>query len=207
MTFATPIAATINHLLARQPALQATLAAHKGKVACVAIGALTLRLQVAADGLLTAPSESANHPHTEANPNVTIRISPADVPQILANRARAFSYVSLEGDADFAKSISEIANNLHWEAEEDLAPWVGDIAAVRLVQGARAAAAALQAGGKNLAESVADYLLEENPVLLHRQCADDFAGAVATLRDDAERLAKRVTLLEQTLAQQAGAAR
>ena len=119
MTFATPIAATINHLLARQPALQATLAAHKGKVACVAIGALTLRLQVAADGLLTAPSESANHPDTEANPNVTIRISPADVPQILANRARAFSYVSLEGDADFAKSISEIANNLHWVAQAE----------------------------------------------------------------------------------------
>ena len=207
MTFSPPIAATLNHLLVRQPALQATLAAHAGKVACVAIGALTLRLQVAADGLLTAPSDSSNHPNAAANPNVTIRFNPIDVPQILANRARAFSYVSIEGDSDFAKSISEIANNLHWEAEEDLAPWVGDIAAVQLVQGARAAAAGLQTGGKNLVESVADYLLEENPVLLHRQCADEFASVVATLRNDAERLAKRVALLEQSLTQQAGAAR
>ena len=121
MTLATPIAATINHLLVRQPSLQAMLAAHAGKTACIATGFFDLRLRVAADGLL----EAADAENT-SDTNVTIRVKPADLPQILANRERAFSYVKIEGDADFANSISQIANQLRWEAEEDLAPLVGE---------------------------------------------------------------------------------
>lgn len=189
MTLANPIAAAINHLLARQPAQQAALAAHAGKTACIATGFFDLRLRVAADGLLEAGLDD--------NASVTIRVKPADVPQILANRARAFSYVKIEGDADFANSISQIANTLRWEAEEDLTPLVGDIAAVRIVQTVQASLANMQSSGKKLAENIAEYLLEENPTLLHKQVAEDFAAAVATLRDDTERLAKRIQLLER----------
>ena len=192
MTLATPIAATINHLLVRQPSLQAMLAAHAGKTACIATGFFDLRLRVAADGLL----EAADAENT-SDTNVTIRVKPADLPQILANRERAFSYVKIEGDADFANSISQIANQLRWEAEEDLAPLVGDIAAVRIVQSAQASLVTLQSTGKKLVENMAEYLLEENPTLLHRQAADDFASEVASLRDGAERLAKRIQLLER----------
>jgi len=192
MTIATPIAATINHLLVRQPSLQATLAAHAGKTACIATGFFDLRLLVVADGLLEA-GDAENASVT----NVTIRVKPADLPQILANRERAFSYVKIEGDADFANTISQIANKLRWEAEEDLAPLVGDIAAVRIVQSAQTSLATLQSTGKKLVENMAEYLLEENPTLLHRQAADDFASEVASLRDDAERLAKRIQLLER----------
>jgi ubiquinone biosynthesis protein UbiJ len=192
MTLATPIAATINHLLVRQPSLQAMLAAHFGKTACIATGFFDLRLRVAADGLL----EAADAENT-SDTNVTIRVKPADLPQILANRERAFSYVKIEGDADFANTISQIANQLRWEAEEDLAPLVGDIAAVRIVQSAKASLATMQSTGKKLVENMAEYLLEENPTLLHRQAADDFASRVASLRDDAERLTKRIQLLER----------
>lgn len=189
MILATPIAATINHLLARQPAQQAMLAAHAGKTACIATGFVDLRLRVAVDGLLEAG--------TEENASVTIRVKPADLPQIAANPERAVSYVKIEGDADFANTISQVASKLRWEAEEDLAPLVGDIAAVRIVQTAQASLATMQSTGKKLAENMAEYLLEENPLLLHRQAANDFAAAVATLRDDTERLTKRIQLLER----------
>lgn len=189
MSLLAAVAAAINHLLSRQPVLQAALAVHAGKTACIATGFFDLRLRVAADGLLEAG-------HDE-NASVTIRIKPADLPQILANRERAFSYVKIEGDADFANTISQIANNLRWEAEEDLAPLVGDIAAARIVQTVQASLANMQSTGKKLAENMAEYLLEENPMLLHKQVAEDFATGVATLRDDAERLAKRIQLLER----------
>lgn len=189
MILATSIAATINHLLARQPAQQAMLAAHAGKTACIATGFFDLRVRVAADGLLEAGEE--------VNASVTIRVKPADLPQIAANPERAVSFVKIEGDADFANTISQVASKLRWEAEEDLAPLVGDIAAVRIVQTAQASLATMQSTGKKLAENMAEYLLEENPLLLHRQAANDFAAAVATLRDDTERLAKRIQLLER----------
>ncbi len=184
-----PFAATLNHLLSRQPSLRDKLAAHAGKLARIDAGGLRLQLAVAADGLL--------QPAHDANASVTIRIGAADLPQILANRERAFSYVTLSGDADFARTISEVAQGLRWEAEEDLAPFVGDIAAVRIAAAARDAAATAKSGGRKLVENLAEYLLEENPTLLYRRAGDDFAGAVATLRDDVERLGKRIALLEK----------
>lgn len=183
-----PIAATLNHLLSRQPLLRDKLSAHAGKPACIAVDAFQIRLAVATDGLLQAA--------TDAEPSVTIRIKASDLPAILANMDRAFSYVSLSGDAEFAKVISEVAQGLQWEAEEDLAPFVGDIAAVRIAQAARATVQGVRSGGRKLIEQIAEYLLEENPTLLYRKTGEDFAADVAALRDDVERLGKRIGLLE-----------
>ncbi len=184
------LSATLNHLLSRQPALRHKLAAHGGKRAFIDTGAVRLQLAIAADGLLQPAGDSAA--------SVTIRINPADLPQVLANMDRAFSYVNISGDADFARTISEVVKGLRWEAEEDLAPLVGDIAAVRIVQAAREAAAVATIGGRKLAENLAEYLLEENPTLLYRRAGDDFTHAVATLRDDVERLSKRIALIDKT---------
>ena len=185
----TPVVATLNHLLSRQPALRDQLSAHAGKAARIDAGVMQLNLSVASDGLLQS---------ADTEPNVSIAIKPADLPQMLANMDRAFSYVSISGDADFARAISEVANGLQWEAEEDLAPFVGDIAAVRIAQAARDAAGTVKAGARKLAENIAEYLLEENPTLLYRRAGEAFASDVAVLRDDVERLAKRIALLEKS---------
>ena len=183
-----PLAAALNHLLSRQPQLRETLLPHAGKSARIAVGTLQLELAVANDGLLQAA--------TQAEPQVTIRIKPADLPQMLSNMDRAFSYVSLSGDAELAKAIADVARGLQWEAEEDLAPFVGDIAAVRIAQAARATVQGVRSGGRKLMEQIAEYLLEENPTLLYRKAGEDFAAKVAALRDDVERLGKRIGLLE-----------
>lgn len=183
-----PLAVTLNHLLSRQPQLREILLPHAGKSARVAVGTLQIELAVTNDGLVQAANQ--------AEPHVTIRIKPADLPQMLANMDRAFSYVSLSGDAELAKAISEVAQGLHWEAEEDLAPFVGDIAAVRIAQAARATVQGVRSGSRKLVEQIADYLLEENPTLLYRKAGEDFAAQVAALRDDVERLGKRIGLLE-----------
>lgn len=188
-TLERPLTAVLNHLLVRQPALRDKLAAHAGKSARIDAGIFRLDLGVASDGLLQA---------SDAEPAVTIRIQPADLPRILADRERAVSYVTLSGDAELARTISDIANDLQWEAEEDLAPFVGDIAAVRIVRAAREAADGAKTGARRLVENIAEYLLEENPTLLYRRAGDAFASDVAVLRDDVERLAKRIALLEKT---------
>ena len=116
---------------------------------------------------------------------------------------QAFSHVTIEGDADFAKTISEVAMHLHWDAEEDLAPLIGDIAAVRLVQFARASLHNVKTSSQSFVDSVAEYLLEEQPVLLRRQKRLEFSAQVMTVRDDTERLAKRIALLEKQNQEQA----
>jgi ubiquinone biosynthesis protein UbiJ len=191
------LTAAINHLLSRQPVLRHKLSMHAGKVACIDVGFIQLSLAVASDGLL----ESAN-----AEPSVTITIKPADLPQILANIDRAFSYVSISGDADLARTISEVANGLQWEVEEDLAPWVGDIAALRIAKAGRQFIGTAKSTAQKLAENMAEYWLEENPTLLYRRAGEDFATDVARLRDDVERLSKRVEQIERLARTDAGAA-
>jgi ubiquinone biosynthesis protein UbiJ len=184
-----PIIAVINHLLSRQPVLCDKLRAHAGGVACLEIGTIQLKLAVAADGLFRLAEN--------AEPNVTIRIKPADMLQVVMNMEKAFSYVTISGDADFARIISEIANELQWEPEEDLAPFFGDIAAVRMTQAARTTLAQAKSGGRKLFENMAEYLLEENPTLMYRHAGEKFSSDVAVMRDDVERLAKRIASLEK----------
>lgn len=193
---ATPAVATINHLLAQETWARESLVRHAGKEACIDTGHLELRLRVARDGML--------EPGTAEGPaNVTIRVKLTDLPLIAQNRDRAFSYVKIEGDAEFANTISSLSKGLRWDAEYDLERIVGPLGARGLVQGARGAATGVLGAGRRLAENVAEFLLEERPVLVRPTAVDEFAADVVRLRDDVERTAKRIAKLEQRLAQSA----
>lgn len=186
-----PVSAAINHLLAREPWAREKLVRHAGKVALFDAGVMSLRLKAAADGMVVAAA--ADEPQ-----NVTIRVKLSDLPLILQNREHAFSYVQIEGDADFANTISQLSETLRWEAEEDLAKLVGDAAAVRLVDGARTAFDLAKSTQQKIVENAAEYFLEENPVLVRPQAVADFSSDVTKLRDDVERLAKRIEKLKES---------
>jgi len=193
---ATPAVATINHLLAQEAWARESLVRHAGKEACIDTGHLELRLRVARDGML--------EPGTAEGPaNVIIRVKLTDLPLILQNRDRAFSYVKIEGDAEFANTISNLSKGLRWDAEYDLERIVGPLGARGLVQGARGAATGVLGAGRRLAENMAEFLLEEQPVLVRPAAVNEFAADVVRLRDDVERTAKRIARLEQRLAQSA----
>jgi ubiquinone biosynthesis protein UbiJ len=193
---ATPAVATINHLLAQEAWAREALLRHAGKEACIDTGHLELCLRVARDGMLEAG-------RGDAPPNVTIRLKLTDLPLIAQNRDRAFSYVKIEGDAEFANTISSLSKGLRWDAEYDLERLVGPLGARHLVQGTRGAASGVLGAGRRLAENVAEFLLEERPVLVRPGAVNEFAADVVRLRDDVERTAKRIAKLEQRLAQSA----
>jgi ubiquinone biosynthesis protein UbiJ len=182
------IPAAINHLLAQESWARSNLVAHTGKVAVFDAGLIVVRLKVAGDGSVeTAASDMLA--------NVTIRAKFSELPLIAQNRERAFSYVKIEGDADFANTISQLSQSLRWEAEEDLSKWIGDIAAVRVVSGTKAIVGTIQSTQRKVAENLAEYFLEENPMLTRPQDVADFTRDVAKLRDDVERLTKRIDKL------------
>jgi len=186
--------AAINHLLAQEAWARALLARHAGKDACIDAGLVRLRLHVARDGLLEASQD-------DAAPGVTIRVKPADLPLIAQDRTRALSYVKIEGDAEFANVISQLANGVRWDAEHDLERVVGPLGARRLVATARRGAGGAAEAGRRLAENLAEFLAEERPVLVRPAQREAFATDVVRLRDDVERTAKRIARLEQQLAQ------
>lgn len=191
--------AAINHLLAQEDWARASLRRHAGKLACIDTGHLQLRLRVVADGLLEAGE-------ADAAANVTIHVKLSDLPLIAANRERAFSYVRIEGDAEFANTVSQLSKGLRWEPEHDLERLFGPIGANRLAGGARSALANARATGRRMAENLAEFLVEEQPVLVRPHEVEEFGADVVRLRDDIERSAKRIARLEQMLAKAAATA-
>lgn len=196
-----PIVATLNHLLAQEPWARQQLARHAGKLAVIDTGALALRLRIDSTGLLaTAPAD--------APARVTIRVKFSDLPLMAQNRERAFSYVKIEGDAELANTLSQVGKSVRWDAEHDLeklfGPVLGSalapILATRLVSGARSAVAAVQAGQQKLAENVAEYFLDEQPLLIRPTNLAEYSAGVTRVRDDVERLDKRLARLEKALA-------
>lgn len=184
--FAAALPATINHLLAQETWARARLGKHAGKHARLDAGIVALNLQVTADGLLQAAEDGGSAP------DVVISIRLADLPMILQDPKRAASYAKVEGDADFANTISQLSQTLKWEAEEDLSRLVGEVAARRLVSGAKSAVKTAQSTQQAVAENLAEYFLEENPMLVRPAQVTDFGREIVKLRDDLERLEKRI---------------
>jgi ubiquinone biosynthesis protein UbiJ len=188
-----PAVAAINHLLAQEAWARDALELHAGKVALIDAGSLALRMQVTHDGMLQAAG-------ADQAVSVTIRMKLSDLPLIAQNRERAFSYVKIDGDAEFANTISQLSKGLRWEAEHDLERFTGPIAATRIVGGARGLFDAARSAHRKLSENVAEYFLDEQPVLVRPAMLEELSGDVSRLRDDVERAAKRLVKLEQKLA-------
>jgi ubiquinone biosynthesis protein UbiJ len=189
----TPVVAAINHLLAQEAWARDALALHAGKEACIDAGSVALRLRVTRDGMVESQP-------SELPADVTIRFKLADLPLIAQNRERAFSYVKIEGDAEFANTISQLGKGLRWEAEHDLEPLIGPIAATRLVDGAKSVFDTARSTHRKVSENLAEFFLEEQPVLVRPSMVEEFGTDVGRLRDDVERAAKRIARLEQQLA-------
>jgi ubiquinone biosynthesis protein UbiJ len=178
-------AAALNHMLAREPWARAALAPFAGRSARLQALPFSVQLGIAADGNFTADAGA---------PAVTIGVDAAALPRVLLEPKAALRNVRLDGDAEFAQALSNVLQKLRPEPEEELARFVGDAAAVRIVSLLRAALAGAREAGSRLAVQTADYLVAENPMLVSRQEMAAFAADVARVRDDVERLAKRIEL-------------
>jgi len=191
-TLAPFIFPAINHLLTQEPWATQQLQPHAGKVACIDFRYFSLRVKITAQGYLEAVPDSGTA-------NVIIHINPADIPLILQDKERAISYVKLAGDADLAQTFSELGKNLRWDTEQQLSDWFGDIAGRRITQTGTAAISSFQRGAQKLQENLAEYFLEENPMLIRPVRVTEFAQEVSRTRDDVERLQKRIEKCEKAL--------
>ncbi len=176
-------------VLADYPLARERLARHQGKLVALQIGPLAARLRIAAAGdfeLAGVGSEA---------PDLAFTIPVALLPRLAAKDETAWREVHFQGDSELASTLSTLAREVEWDVEEDLSRVVGDIAAHRLVGGARSL---LRWGGdarNRWAGNVAEYLVEEKRVLLARSELENLARANETLRDDLARAEARVAHL------------
>lgn len=178
--------ALLNRLLAREGWARDRMAPYAGRCARIECGPFAVQFGVRDGGTLAADA---------GEPAVTIAMDIASMPQALLEPRAALRNVRLTGDAEFAQALSYVLQNLKPEPAEELSHFVGDAAAERIVALVRAALAQAQQGGARFASTAATYLAVENPMLVARSDAETFSRDVSALRDDVERLAKRIERL------------
>jgi ubiquinone biosynthesis protein UbiJ len=184
-----PAARAVNHVLKSAPLAMERLRRHAGRTAAFHVGPITVALTVQTTGEVTAAVPGASR-------DVEVTISPFLLPRLAAREEAAFREIGMQGDMELAQEISYLARNLTWDAEEDLSKWVGDVAAHRLFAGARSMARWGRESVLRTAQGAAEYWTEEAPLIASRVKVEDFLHGVGKLRDDLERLEKRIEKLE-----------
>jgi ubiquinone biosynthesis protein UbiJ len=149
-----------------------------------------LRFTIAADGRLGAAPSAA-----ESSLVVTLR--PEALAAAVKGEDQLLRSIDVDGNARLAGEVMFLVRHLRWDAEEEAAKFVGDVAARRLVALARAAAAWPADAARRFAGSLVEYAVEEQQVLVPRAALEEIAAAHARLRDGLERLDKRVERLTE----------
>jgi ubiquinone biosynthesis protein UbiJ len=179
----------LNALLRREDWARARLVRHAGKTVRFALGGFSLGLTIDSEGL-AAQADAA------VVPDVTLTVAPEKLPlpRLGADRERPdFAEAThISGDAALAQVVSDLSKQLRWDPEDALARVVGDIAALRLVGGARAAA-----GG---ARTARQRLSEESGMLASRPALEQWRLDLAELNARAEALARSAAALQTRLA-------
>lgn len=133
-------------------------------------------------------------------PNVKLTIGSDVLSAFVAGgQDAAAQHVKVSGDVDLAHAMSKLAGQLRWEFEEDLSKLVGDAMAHRIVQAAKKANTYGQAAVKDVGGSIFEYLVYEKPTLVQQEELTHYKNNLRQLRDDVERIEKRIErLLEKT---------
>lgn len=181
--------AFVNHVLrAEQWALE-RLQPFAGKTAQFRVPPFSFVFLIQENGELGRAAESAVA-------DVVLSFSPGILLRILAADEAAMNLVDVSGNTAMAAEIGYIAKNIRWDVEEDLSRVVGDILAHRLVQTGEK----FRDWGKQsifgVAQTLVEYWTEERPLLAKPLQVQKFIREVDLLRDDAERLEKRIARLE-----------
>lgn len=182
------IISLLNHLLAGADWARLRLQPFCGQTALIEGGLMRLAMTVDDAGLFRTaiPEETAA---------VTISFGPAAPLKLLTEPAAVFSTARLSGAANFAETLAFVFRNLRWDYEADLAGVIGDIPARRLARlladGIKWHRSSLQRLGENFAE----YATAESQLLAPARDLAGFAVEIDRLRDDLDRLEKRVTRL------------
>ncbi|HTS51836.1 MAG TPA: SCP2 sterol-binding domain-containing protein [Burkholderiales bacterium] len=185
-----PAAAVLNHILRDAGWARERLRPFAGCSVRFEIPPLFAAFAVGSDGRLASASTT--------EPAAVVRMTGLTLIRLAWLRDEtAGREVQIEGDSALASALTGVLSDLRWDVEEDLSRVVGDVAAHRLAQAGDAFLDWQAKAAFNLAQALAEYWTEEQPVLVGREALRQFEHAVDVLRDDAERLGKRVERLKR----------
>ncbi|MCB5191519.1 SCP2 sterol-binding domain-containing protein [Methylobacillus arboreus] len=182
----------LNHLLAQNSWAAPLLQPFGGKHARLILPPFSATITVLEDGGLALAGETASA-------DATITVPPSVALRLLAGDEAAGAAASVTGDTEFASALAKVLQGISWEYEEDLSRMVGDAPAHEIARFGRAAVNEARRKTLSVAGMFAEYWQEEQPLIAKKRHVEQFVRDVDTLREDAERLQKRIEKLKTRL--------
>jgi ubiquinone biosynthesis protein UbiJ len=183
--------AIANRVLERETWARQRLSAHAGRVFVIAVGPVATALAVDASGMVEST------PLSGRTPDLTLTVSPLDLPAFLAEPARWDRYVGCRGDPPLAATLKELAHTLPWFVEQAFAQALGPIVGQRAADAGRKLLGFPEYAALRIGDSVASYASDEAGLIVRGDEARVFAGEVAALSARIEACAARVDALER----------
>lgn len=177
----------LNRLLEREPWARERLAPFAGRTFLLRTGPMTSAYRIGPEGVLEAV------PLAGMAPDLTLVLSPLDVPAFLADPRRFGELVSSEGDPALAAALAELASTLPWFVEQAFARAFGPIAGQRLAEAGRGLLGFPEYAARRVAANVGGYMRDEMRVLAH-------PADLRTLTDELAFLAARIDALDGRIA-------
>jgi ubiquinone biosynthesis protein UbiJ len=184
-----PAADALNHLLTQNSWAVEKLRPYAGRTVRIAVPPITATLCITNSGEF-APADA------DTTPDAEIGLTPGAALRALFQPEAAATLASIQGDAGLAAAVGSVLRDLRWDAEADLGRIIGDIPAHELSTAGRRIRESVTSQALSLAGMLSEFWLEEQPQIAKKRHIEQFAGEVDTLRDDIERLAKRLERLE-----------
>jgi ubiquinone biosynthesis accessory factor UbiJ len=176
----------INRALEREGWARDKLAAYAGRTVRIEVGPIEGSFAIDAEGRL---AESA------VDPDLTLALSPLELPGLLAAPERWSQHVATEGDVALASTLGEIASTLPWFVERSFAAFLGPIVGQQVADAGRRLLEISDYAAERLGGNVARYVSEEAKLAVGATEAQRFAESVAASAARVEALEVRIDAL------------
>lgn len=192
--------AALNRALALDEDTRASLAKLDGRSVALHLASppLALQLRVEGERLRVGPADAAEAPDLAVRSTLAGVLS--QLPGLLG-AARGSSTppagrLRIEGDAELAQQLQRLAKRFDPDWQRPFATVFGDVLGVQVANAVAGALKHARVAGRDLAETTAEYVVEESRDVVGRDELNAFHDDVDVLRDDVERIAARIGRLQ-----------
>jgi ubiquinone biosynthesis protein UbiJ len=179
----------LNRLLEREPWARERLAPFAGRTFLARVGPMASLYRVGPRGLLEAT------PQAGVTPDLTLTLSPLDVPAFLADPRRFAEFVATSGDEALASALAELAQTLPWFVEQAFSRVLGPVAGQRIADAGRRLLGFPDYAARRVAANVGSYARDEAGALAHPADLGLLAEETAVLASRTDALDARVAAL------------
>lgn len=187
----------LNRALALDADTRAALRPLDGQRVALQLSAPPLALEIRVDGdmLRVGPVDAANEPDLGVRTSLSGLLG--QLPMFRRNDAPPVGKLRIEGDAELAQRLQQLAQNFDPDWQLPFTKVFGDIAGVQIAKAIAGALKHAQVAGRNLAETAAEFVTEESRDVVPRAELDAFHDDVDALRDDVERIAAKIARVQR----------